>query len=180
MYLLKFITLCTLLGFSTTLAAQIKEWEDPAVFNIGRLAPHAHFIPFETQKMARDNNKSQSAYFQSLNGIWKFNIAPNPANRPVDFYKESFDISGWSDIPVPANWERQGFDTAIYVNQTYPFWQIEGKKPNPPQIPHAYNPVGSYKRTFTIPENWNQRNIIIHLGAVKSILHLGEWRKSGL
>lgn len=172
MKLLSLFTICVLLGLSTILSAQIKEWEDPTVFNIGRLAPHAHFIPFETERMAWDNNKSQSVFFQSLNGIWKFNIASNPASRPAGFYKENFNVSNWSDIRVPANWEREGFDTAIYVNQTYPFWQIEGEKPNPPQIPHAYNPVGSYKRTFTIPQNWDGRNIIIHFGAVKSAFYI--------
>jgi len=107
-----------------------------------------------------------------LNGTWKFNISSNPAQRPADFYQSSYDVSGWADIKVPANWECEGFDTAIYVNQSYPFWGIEGKRPNPPQIPHAYNPVGSYKRTFSIPENWSDRRIVIHLGAVKSAFYI--------
>ena len=168
---LNFATVLLFLCNTLFIQAQ-EEWEDPAVFNINRMAPHAHFFPFETERMAWDNNKSQSDYFQSLNGIWKFNIASNPENRPLNFYEESFDVSSWADIEVPANWERQGFDTAIYVNASYPFWQIEGKRPNPPQIPHAYNPVGSYRRTFEIPEHWNGRNVIIHFGAVKSAYYI--------
>ncbi len=149
-----------------------KEWEDETVFNINRTAPHAHFIPFETERMAWDNNSKQSAYLKSLNGVWKFHIASNPASRPVDFYKDNYDITKWADIKVPANWERQGFDTAIYVNTTYPFWQIVGESPNPPHIPHAYNPVGSYRRSFSIPQEWDGRQVSIHFGAVKSAFYI--------
>ncbi|MCY1723329.1 discoidin domain-containing protein [Prolixibacteraceae bacterium Z1-6] len=153
-------------------AQDIKEWEDPAVFNINRTDPHASFFPFENERLAWDNNKNESTYFQSLNGIWKFNIATNPAGRPVDFYKTDFDVSNWADIKVPANWERQGFDTAIYVNTRYPFWMIVDERPNPPNIPHNYNPVGSYRRNFTIPEDWDGRQISIHFGAVKSAFYI--------
>ncbi len=152
--------------------AQKTEWEDPTVFNINRMAPHAWFLPFENVQQAWDSNKDKSSYYQSLNGIWKFNIASKPASRPIDFYKENFNVEAWSDIKVPANWECEGFDTAIYVNTSYPFWQIEKKRPNPPAIPNTYNPVGSYKRNFTIPANWDGRQIIIHLGAVKSAFYI--------
>ncbi|MBK6282241.1 MAG: hypothetical protein IPF54_05835 [Draconibacterium sp.] len=107
------ITFLFLIVFGTLSGQDKKEWEDPAVFNINRTAPHANFIPFENERLALENNANQSAYFQSLNGIWKFNIASNPENRPVDFYKHDFDVSTWPDIKVPGNWERQGFDTAI-------------------------------------------------------------------
>jgi beta-galactosidase len=166
------ITFLFLIVFGTLSGQVKKEWEDPAVFNINRTAPHANFIPFENERLALENNANQSAYFQSLNGIWKFNIASNPENRPVDFYKQDFDVSIWPDIKVPGNWERQGFDTAIYVNTTYPFWQIVKQRPNPPEIPKGYNPVGSYRRNFTIPENWDGRQIAIHFGAVKSAFYI--------
>ena len=158
--------------FQSVFSQEMKEWENPAVFNINRVEPHAFFIPFENEGLAWDNNKNESAFFKSLNGIWKFNIASNPAGRPVDFYQEDYDVSQWANIKVPGNWERQGFDTAIYVNTGYPFWMIERKRPNPPQIPHNYNPVGSYRRTFTLPENWDGRKISVHFGAVKSAFYL--------
>jgi beta-galactosidase len=157
---------------SSVFSQDVKEWEDPAVFNINRTDPHASFFAFESERLAWDNNKNESAYFQSLNGIWKFNIATNPEGRPVDFYKTDYDVSSWADIKVPANWERQGFDTAIYVNTRYPFWMIANERPNPPHIPSAYNPVGSYRRNFTIPENWEDRQISIHFGAVKSAFYI--------
>ena len=153
-------------------AQEVNDWENPAVFNINRLAPHAYFIPFETERKALDNNKNESEFYQSLNGIWKFNIAVNPENRPFDFYREDFDVSQWSDIPVPSNWECEGFDTAIYVNTRYPFWEIVRERPNPPHIPLEYNPVGSYRRNFTIPENWDEKQIKIHFGAVKSAFYI--------
>ncbi|MCK3684537.1 glycoside hydrolase family 2 TIM barrel-domain containing protein [Maribellus sp. YY47] len=167
-YLILISILCSTLGF----AQEINDWENPAVFNINRSAPHAFFVPFENEQQAWDNNRNESAYYESLNGIWKFNIATNPAGRPLDFYKEDFDVSNWADIKVPANWERQGFDTAIYVNTTYPFWQIVKERPNPPHIPHDYNPVGSYRRSFTIPADWDGRQISIHFGAVKSAFYI--------
>jgi len=171
MFVLKLFVFLLFTSNTSFVHAQ-KEWEDETVFNINRTAPHAYFIPFETEQMAWDNNCEQSSYFKSLNGVWKFNIASNPANRPVDFYKENYDVTTWADIKVPANWERQGFDTAIYVNTTYPFWQIVGESPNPPHIPNAYNPVGSYRRNFTIPEKWDGRRITIHFGAVKSAFYI--------
>lgn len=151
---------------------ELVEWEDPAVFNINRLSPHAHFIPYESVQLALDGQAAHSAWYHSLNGTWKFHIASNPESRPLEFYREDFDVSGWADIKVPANWEREGFDTAIYVNTRYPFWAIRGERPDPPRIPHGYNPVGSYKRTFTIPADWSGRRVVIHLGAVKSAFYI--------
>jgi beta-galactosidase len=167
---LLFLIILVLNGTDTK--AQLNEWEDPAVFNINRKAAHAYFIPFESEELALNNNPGRSDFYQLLNGIWKFNIASTPEDRPVHFYKEDYDISQWKDIKVPANWEIEGFDTAIYVNTTYPFWQIAGEHPDPPRIPSGYNPVGSYRRNFEIPENWKERTITIHLGAVKSAFYI--------
>lgn len=85
---------------------------------------------------------------QSLNGIWKFNLAQNPSERPYWFFMDDFDTRGWKEIKVPANWELEVFDYPIYTNVKFPH------KRTPPKIQEDYNPVGSYKRTFTIPENW--------------------------
>jgi beta-galactosidase len=163
------LVMCCNLG---TLNAQLKEWEDPSIFGINKLAPHAYFIPYNTEQAAWDNNPSSSDNYLSLNGLWKFNLAKTPEQRPADFYREDYNVSRWETIPVPANWEREGYDTAIYVNTTYPFWQIAKRKPNPPEIPRGYNPVGSYRRTFEIPPNWDGRRIVIHFGAVKSAFYI--------
>lgn len=167
-----FLSLILFAIFGNLSAQKTNDWENPKVFERNKEAPYAHFTPFENERQAWDNIKSKSEYIKSLNGIWKFNIAKTPEERPVNFYKNDFDISAWSDIKVPANWEIEGFDTPIYVNTTYPFWRIVIKSPQPPFIPKGYNPVGSYKRTFTIPENWNGREIFVHFGAVKSAFYI--------
>ncbi len=153
-------------------AQKLKEWQDPSVFNINRMSPHAYFIPYQTEKDAWNNNAEVSEYYKLLNGVWKFKISKNPNKRPVNFYKESYDVSKWNNIAVPANWECEGYDTAIYVNTTYPFWDIVKERPKPPVIPKEYNPVGSYRHSFEIPEKWLTRDIILHFGAVKSAFYL--------
>ena len=151
------------------------DWENPKLFQINKMEPHAFFYGFSNEKEALKNNWKNSEYYELLNGTWKFNWVKKPSDRPVDFYKESYDVSGWKDIRVPGNWEVEGertgnnFGIPIYVNTTYPW---ADKRPVPPAIPHDWNPVGSYRHTFNVPENWNGREIILHFGAVKSAMYL--------
>ncbi len=140
-------------------------WETPAINQINKLDPHAYFIPYATVEQARTEDKWQSPMLQSLNGMWKFNLVQKPSERPFWFFKDDFDTRKWKEIKVPANWELEGYDYPIYTNVKYPF------KPTPPKIQDFYNPVGSYKRTFTIPENWKGKNVILHFGAVSSMLN---------
>ena len=79
-----------------------------------------------------------------------------PADRPTDFYTEDYDVSNWAEMPVPGNWELNGYGTPIYSNINYPFPK------NPPFVDHNHNPVGSYKRSFSLPENWKNRRVYIH------------------
>ena len=137
-------------------------WEDPTVFRVGQIEPHTHFIPFQNVDHLISNRWDKSAYYLSLNGLWKFYWSAKPDERPHHFYEEDFDANGWDDIPVPSNWELQGYGIPVYVNDRYPFPK------NPPQVPHEDNPVGSYKRYFTVPENWKEQEIFIQFGAVKS------------
>ena len=139
-------------------------WEDPAVFQINREDAHAHFIPFESAEKARTEDKWNSSMLQSLNGMWKFHLAHNPSERPFWFFKNDYDTRKWDEIKVPANWELEGYDYPIYTNVKYPHAKT------PPKIQDDYNPVGSYKRTFEIPENWNGKEIILHFGAVSSAM----------
>jgi beta-galactosidase len=143
-----------------------KDWENPAVNEINREAPRAYFIPYKTVEQARQNDIWKSPFIQSLNGVWQFNLSHNPSTRPFYFFKDDYDTKDWKTLPVPANWEMHGFDVPIYVNVQYPF------KPTPPLPPKNYNPVGSYKRMFTIPENWNGQDIILHFGAVSSAMYV--------
>lgn len=143
--------------------------ENPAMIQQNKLDARASFFAFESEALAANNEPEKASNYVSLNGIWKFNWSRSPEERPTDFYKESFDISQWSDIKVPANWEVEGFGIPIYTNTSYPFQKGELA---PPDIPDGYNPVGSYKRTFEIPADWNGQELFIHLGAVKSAFYI--------
>lgn len=141
-------------------------WQDQTVFQINKVEPHAHFIPFATAEQARTEDKWNSPFIQSLNGTWKFNLSQNPDERPHWFFKDDFDTREWDNIKVPANWEIVGFDYPIYVNIKYPHEQT------PPLIQKHYNPVGSYKRTFEIPSEWKANDIILHFGAASSAINV--------
>ena len=111
----------------------------------------------------------------SLNGTWKFNWVQDPAKRPVDFYKTTYNDAGWKNFTVPANWETNGYGLPIYVNHPYEFAGRSkmGARLNPPyDIPADNNPVGSYRRKFNIPTKWDGRQVFIHLGAVKSAFYI--------
>jgi beta-galactosidase len=162
--LIAFLMVCTAL-----FAQGQEDWENQHVFEINKLEPRAHFYSYQSEKDALENKRENSDYFQLLNGTWKFNWVKEPSQRPLDFYKESYDVSGWDDIKVPSNWEVEGYGIPIYVNTTYPFAM---KNPTPPTIPDGWNPVGSYRRNFEIPANWDGRRIILHFGAVKSAMYL--------
>ena len=122
-----------------------------------------------TEEAGMDGPQSKGHYL-SLDGTWKFNWSRTPEERPIGFENPGFDVSGWNDIPVPANWELHGFGVPIYVNHPYPFyWQ---QTPNPPDIPDGWNPVGCYRRDFTLPKGWTDQRIHLHFGAVKSAFFL--------
>ncbi|MBA6153243.1 glycoside hydrolase family 2 TIM barrel-domain containing protein [Gelidibacter maritimus] len=143
--------------------------ENPDVVGINKLDARATFFPYNSLELAKEDDVSKADNYMLLNGIWQFNYSDTPEVRPTDFYKEDFDTSNWNTIKVPSNWEVEGFGIPIYVNATYPFQKGEL---NPPEIPDGDNPVGSYKRTFELPNNWNGKDIFIHFGAVKSAFYI--------
>jgi beta-galactosidase len=147
------------------------EWENPKVFSVGKEEPHATFVPFPDSASALAKEPQDSPFYQTLNGVWKFNWVTKPADRPADFWKPGYDVKGWKDIAVPSNWEFQGYGVPIYVNSSYE-WVKPPAQPDPPYVPHDYNPVGSYKKTFTIPASWKGRQVFVHFGAVKSAFYL--------
>lgn len=146
----------------------VPEWENPRIFNLNKEEPHATFIPFPDVRSALSDPYQSSPFYKSLNGSWRFHWVRSPEDRPMEFFRPEYDVSGWDSIPVPSNWEIQGYGIPIYVNQPYE-WT---RNPNPPFIPHDYNPVGSYRRDFFIPEEWNGRRVFIHFGAVKSAFYI--------
>ena len=143
-----------------TAQQQQNEWENPNIVERNKEAGRASFVLYQNDAVATANKPEASAYYQSLNGDWKFNIVKKPADRPQDFYKVDLDDKKWSTIAVPSNWEMQGFDIPIYTNITYPFPR------NPPFIGGDYNPVGSYRKAFAVPENWNGKEVLLHFGSI--------------
>ncbi len=169
----RLLGLATLLvaGLTATSAQDsclVHEWENPKIFNINKEAPHATFNPFPDLESFLKLDRMASPCVMSLNGRWKFRWVEKPSERSLDFFKESADVSGWGEIEVPSNWEFQGYGTPIYVNQPYEF----PGEPNPPHIPHDNNPVGSYKRWFTLPAEWSDNEVFLHFGAVKSAVYV--------
>ena len=155
---------------------QGRDWENPAVVGTNKTPGHSTLMPYANLANARKGTRDASAFHQSLNGKWKFNWAAKPSKRPTEFYKPSFDVSGWKEIPVPSNWQLQGYGIPIYCNHPYSF------KKDPPRVMGtppadwpAYNhrnPVGSYRREFTIPDAWKDRQVFIHFDGVSSAFYL--------
>lgn len=147
--------------------AQLNDWENPHVVGINKLPGVATSISFATAEKALEGDFRNSSRIKYLNGKWKFNFSPLIEKAPKDFYKKDYDVSGWDDIDVPANWELKGYGQAIYTNVTYPIVPV-----NPPYIPKDDNPVGSYKTTFEVPEDWKEMQITLHFGGVSSAFYL--------
>lgn len=157
------------------------EWENEAIFEINKERPHVPYIPFSSlTELKKDSTfkkpwtRTQSSQYQLLNGKWKFNWVKLPSERPQNFYELKYDVSAWKEIPVPSNWEMQGYGTPIYTNITYPF------KNDPPFISSepGYtnetepNPVGSYRRNFNVPAAWNGKTIYLRFDGVYSAMYV--------
>jgi len=149
---------------------KLPEWEDPAVFNLGKEEPYAYFVPFPDVASALKMAWKTSPWYESLNGPWKFQWVEKPADKPKDFWKPEFDDRNWVNFPVPANWEVNGYGIPIYVNSAYEF---APKKPDPPHVPHDYNPVGCYRRTFTIPASWKDMEVLFILARLNLLFMSG-------
>ena len=149
-------------------ASIIRDWENSKIFKRNKEPAHSTLIPFESIDGALGKGE-ESPYYKSLNGIWKFNWVKNPSERPKDFYTEEFKANKWEEIDVPSNWQMRGYGIPIYTNKEYPS-SIDTQ--NIPKIDHNYNPVGSYRRDFKIPNNWKEREIFIHFGGVKSAFYI--------
>lgn len=158
---------CALLSAN---AQTFKEWQDESVNEINRAAMHTHFFAYENAEKAGSDVKENSKNFMSMNGSWKFFWVKNADQRPTDFWKVGYNDKGWDDMKVPAVWELNGYGNPIYVNIGYP-WRNQYKN-NPPHVPTEKNHVGSYRREFVIPADWNGKDIVAHFGAVSSNMYL--------
>ncbi len=143
-----------------------KDWENPLVVGRNKEPGHATLVPYTDHHTALKGERESSPFFKLLNGEWSFFLAQKPETAPEDFHQENFDASAWRKIAVPGNWQVQDtWDIPIYCNVQYPF------EPNPPFVPEA-NPTGCYRTTFTIPEDWKDRQIFLNFDGVNSAFHL--------
>ena len=137
-------------------------WDNPAIVQVNRMAPRAHFVSFPN----KSSLTNETPWRHSLNGDWKFKWSDTPSNRPKNFYQADFDTSAWEEIKVPLNWQMAGFGIPIYNNATFPF------NSKAPYIDQSFNPVGSYKHSFTVPKEWDGRQTLIHFAGVDSAFTL--------
>jgi beta-galactosidase len=146
--------------------SQTLEWQNPEIVSVNALKPHTYSFPYLSLEEAKNRNFQKSSNFLSLNGKWKFKWAENPTVRPKDFYQTNFDVSQWKEIEVPSDWQMQGYDFPIYTNVVYPFPK------NPPFVSEDFNPVGSYRRTFEVPQTWQGQKITLYFGGVNSAFYV--------
>lgn len=162
----KSFLLCILTLISMQIRAEDKlpYWRDMNVLAVNKQDPRTSFMSYDSEQGAKSGKYENSKYYKLLNGTWKFFFVEDQRQLPANITDVHFDISQWTDIKVPGNWEMQGFGTAIYVNQPYE-WQPTN--PKPPLLSDA-TPVGVYRKEIEIPSDWNGRDIYLHLAAAKS------------
>ncbi len=145
-------------------AQSIPEWRDPGVPAVNKVYPTTEFMSYTSRESAQADDYSASPYYRSLNGTWKFRWVESQRQIVEGFYRPDYDVSGWDDIRVPSNWEWQGYGTPIYTNVPYEF---------PPHWPERWVlpddiPVGMYRTQFTMPFAWADKQVFLHIGAIKS------------
>ena len=165
----------------STVTKSKNDWENETIFGINKEPGRATMLLYANEKEMKADAAYQKPWLWPesslrvmLNGQWQFNWVPKPEDRPIDFYKTSFDASAWKTIPVPSCWEMQGYGTPIYTNVTYPI------KNQPPfirgqegyTVENEPNAVGSYRRTIKVPAEWSGREIYLHFNGIYSAAYV--------
>jgi len=148
--------------------SQQHDWENPAVFKINTEPYHSTLIPYQDLASANSFDQNRSVFYQSLNGIWKFRWVKTPVLVPDNFYKPAYSVKDWDDITVPCNWQlTYKYDRPIFTNIKHPF------PADPPYVPKEdTNATGLFRRTFTVPGTWKDKQVFLHFGAAQSALYV--------
>ena len=160
-----FFAICS---FCLGLSAQtFTEWQDPAIFEINKLYPRANIPQNDFRFNNLDAEKQEKLSVVSLDGPWQFFFVNNADERPMDFFRTDYDDSAWGTIPVPRNWELNGYGVPVYVNTTNDFDNSQL-----PKVPVKGNAVGSYRKWVNIDKKWKNQQIILNIGGAKSCFYL--------
>lgn len=164
--------LLLVLGHASHLIAQDKKpaWQKPEIIGFGKLPPHADFYPYPDGQGLSNAAKKPSERVHNLNGQWQFLYKDNPMDPPADFFKSGFDAGSWDKIPVPSNWQVEGYGRPIYTNINMPFEPKVGEW----TVPTDFNETGYYRKTFELKSNWNTKEevIILRFEGVQSAMTL--------
>ena len=165
-----FKTLIFLFFFHTFCNSQesIPFWLNEKINEENRMPMHASYNVYENESLAKLGDWKQSKNYLNLNGDWKFKYVESPSELPQGFEKNNFNDGAWDVFKIPANWDVNGYGYPVYTNTTYDFANLI--QVNPPKVPTTYNPVGIYRRSITIDENWFKKDVLLHVGAAKSNL----------
>ncbi|NOV01103.1 glycoside hydrolase family 2 TIM barrel-domain containing protein [Paenibacillus planticolens] len=142
-----------------------KYWENLDVLHINRVAPRAYYIPYADERDAFHQRRGKSPYYQTLNGLWKFQYVRSVKEVQDGFYHAAADVNGWDDMIVPSCWQVNGYDQNHYTNVNYPF------PCDPPYVPNE-NPAGLYVRDFQISEQWADKETYMVFEGVNSCMYL--------
>jgi beta-galactosidase/beta-glucuronidase len=140
------------------------DWENPHLLHVNCEPTHATLLPYAEVNAAMAGERAASPFFSLLNGRWSFLHCPSPAAVPEGFYEAGYP-DAWDTIPVPSCWQMLGYDVPVYTNVAYPI------PVDPPRVPQE-NPVGLYRRVFTLPTGWDGRQVLLHLAGVDSAFYV--------
>ena len=130
-----FYFLCVMVGSNLFAWDTVPDWENPEVFAVNKEDTRTTCLPYPDEELALADEAEASPYYQVLDGVWKFHWVGKPSEKPDDFYKEGYDVSGWADLKVPSTWEFNGYGIPVYLNHRYPF-------PKNPPISKVFREIG--------------------------------------
>ncbi|WP_273004882.1 glycoside hydrolase family 2 TIM barrel-domain containing protein, partial [Leeuwenhoekiella blandensis] len=166
MFSYRFLIVFVLICAPILKAQELPEWQNLSVVTQNTESPRSTFYVYDSEEEAVENEYYKSENLLLLNGTWKFNLSDTPEQRPKAFYNSDFNTSDWDDIKVPGDWQMQGYDFPLYVSAGYTH------RINPPFVDTIYNPVGSYKREFILPQDWKDKQIKLYFGGVTSAFYV--------
>lgn len=141
------------------------DWENPYITGINKERGHIAAIPYDSEPSAMKLGRDASPWYSLINTKWKFILVNRITDIPDEFYRCDYADNAWDSVPVPGNWQMQGYDKPIYTNVTYPI------PANPPYVSEE-NPTGLYRHNFDIPDTWDGRRIFIVFDGVDSAFYL--------